>query len=90
MILEVYVVLFDQDKMILCVLINCVIVLGMCVFVGLKLVDDVFKILGGKVWIKCIMWLCWVQEYEVKINLGDLILIVEVVCDLYWMEDQFE
>ncbi|MEO0954863.1 MAG: CarD family transcriptional regulator, partial [Pseudomonadota bacterium] len=88
--LEVYVVSFDQDKMILRVPTNRAIASGMRALAGSKLVDDALKTLGGKARIKRTMWSRRAQEYEAKINSGDLISIAEVVRDLHRMEDQPE
>ena len=90
MTLEVYVVSFDQDKMILRVPTNRAIASGMRALAGSKLVDDALKTLGGKARIKRTMWSRRAQEYEAKINSGDLISIAEVVRDLHRLEDQPE
>ena len=90
MTLEVYVVSFDQDKMILRVPTNRAIASGMRALAGSKLVDDALKTLGGKARIKRTMWSRRAQEYEAKINSGALISIAEVVRDLHRMEDQPE
>ncbi len=86
--LEVYVVSFDQDKMILRVPTNRAEASGMRALAGSKLVDDALKTLGGKARIKRTMWSRRAQEYEAKINSGDLISIAEVVRDLHRGEDQ--
>ncbi|MBS3961039.1 MAG: CarD family transcriptional regulator, partial [Sandarakinorhabdus sp.] len=44
----------------------------------------------GKPRIKRIMWSRRAQEYEAKINSGDLVCIAEVVRDLHRAEDQPE
>ena len=88
--LEVYVVAFDQDKMILRVPTNRAEASGMRALAGSKLVDDALKTLGGKARIKRTMWSRRAQEYEAKINSGDLISIAEVVRDLHRQEDQPE
>lgn len=88
--LEVYVVAFDQDKMILRVPTNRAEASGMRALAGSKLVDDALKTLGGKARIKRTMWSRRAQEYEAKINSGDLIQIAEVVRDLHRAEDQPE
>ncbi|KCZ49646.1 MULTISPECIES: CarD family transcriptional regulator [unclassified Hyphomonas] len=88
--LEVYVVAFDQDKMILRVPTNRAEASGMRALAGSKLVDDALKTLGGKARIKRTMWSRRAQEYEAKINSGDLISIAEVVRDLHRGEDQPE
>ncbi|MEO0982602.1 MAG: CarD family transcriptional regulator [Pseudomonadota bacterium] len=88
--LEVYVVSFDQDKMILRVPTNRAEASGMRALAGTKLVDDAMKTLGGRARIKRTMWSRRAQEYEAKINSGDLISIAEVVRDLHRGEDQPE
>ncbi len=90
MTLEVYVVAFDQDKMILRVPTNRATVSGMRALAGTQLVDDALRTLGGKARIKRTMWSRRAQEYEAKINSGDLISIAEVVRDLHRLEDQPE
>jgi len=71
--LEVFVVSFDQDKMILRVPTNRAEASGMRALAGTKLVDDALKTLGGRARIKRTMWSRRAQEYEAKINSGDLI-----------------
>lgn len=88
MTLEVYVVSFDQDKMILRVPTNRAVAAGMRALASSKLVDDALRTLGGKARIKRTMWSRRAQEYEAKINSGDLISIAEVVRDLHRLEDQ--
>ena len=90
MTLEVYVVSFDQDKMILRVPTNRAVASGMRALAGDKLVEDALKTLGGKARIKRTMWSRRAQEYEAKINSGDLISIAEVDRDLHRLEDQPE
>ena len=88
--LEVYVVSFDQDKMILRVPTHRAEASGMRALAGSKLVEDALKTLGGRARIKRTMWSRRAQEYEAKINSGDLISIAEVVRDLHRGEDQPE
>ena len=88
--LEVYVVSFDQDKMILRVPTNRAEASGMRALAGSKLVEDALKTLGGRARIKRTMWSRRAQEYEAKINSGDLISIAQVVRDLHRGEDQPE
>lgn len=90
MSLEVYVVSFDQDKMILRVPTNRAVASGMRALAGSKLVEDALKTLGGKARIKRTMWSRRAQEYEAKINSGDLISIAEVVRDLHRADSQPE
>lgn len=88
--LEVFVVSFEQDKMILRVPTNRAEASGMRALAGSKLVDDALKTLGGRARVKRTMWSRRAQEYEAKINSGDLISIAEVVRDLHRGEDQPE
>ena len=88
--LEVYVVSFEQDKMILRVPTARAVASGMRALAGTKLVDDALKTLTGRARIKRTMWSRRAQEYEAKINSGDLISIAEVVRDLHRAEDQPE
>lgn len=87
---EVYVVSFEQDKMILRVPTSRAVASGMRALAGSKLVDDALRTLGGRARIKRTMWSRRAQEYEAKINSGDLISIAEVVRDLHRAEDQPE
>jgi CarD family transcriptional regulator len=48
------------------------------------------KTLRGKAKVKKAMWSRRAQEYEQKINSGDLIAIAEVVRDLHRQDDQRE
>ncbi len=88
--LEVYVVAFDQDKMILRVPTNRAEASGMRALAGSQLVEDALRTLGGKARIKRTMWSRRAQEYEAKINSGDMKLVAEVVRDLYRGDDQPE
>jgi len=88
--LELFVIQFEKDKMILRV------PTGKSQSVGMrKLSDDgivkrAMETLKGKARIKRTMWSRRAQEYEAKINSGDLISIAEVVRDLYRSETQPE
>jgi CarD family transcriptional regulator len=87
---EVYVVSFEQDRMILRVPTARAVASGMRALAGSKLVDDALRTLGGKARIRRAMWSRRAQEYEQKINSGDLISIAEVVRDLHRASDQPE
>jgi CarD family transcriptional regulator len=88
--LEVYVVAFDQDKMILRVPTNRAIAAGMRALASANIVGDALRTLGGRARIRRTMWSRRAQEYEAKINSGDLISIAEVVRDLHRAESQPE
>jgi CarD family transcriptional regulator len=86
--IEVYVVTFEQDKMTLRVPTAKTEASGMRPLSSDKIVKDALKTLKGKA--KGTMWSRRAQEYEAKINSGDLIQIAEVVRDLHRAEDQPE
>jgi CarD family transcriptional regulator len=88
--LEVFVITFEQDKMTLRVPTAKARQSGMRPLSNLKVVDDAMKTLTGRARIKRTMWSRRAQEYEAKINSGDLMSIAEVVRDLHRASDQPE
>jgi CarD family transcriptional regulator len=54
------------------------------------LVEQSLKILKGRARVKRTMWSRRAQEYEAKINSGDLIAVAEVVRDLFRSDRQPE
>jgi CarD family transcriptional regulator len=88
--IEVYVVSFEQDKMTLRVPTAKATSAGMRALANDKILKDAMNTLKGKPKIKRTMWSRRAQEYEAKINSGDLISIAEVVRDLHRQEDQPE
>jgi CarD family transcriptional regulator len=86
--LEVFVVSFEQDKLILRVPVAKAASSGMRALASARVVGDALKTLGGRARIKRTMWSRRAQEYEAKINSGNLIQIAEVVRDLHRAEDQ--
>ena len=88
--LEVFVVSFEQDKLILRVPVAKAASSGMRALASARVVGDALKTLGGKARIKRTMWSRRAQEYEAKINSGDIVAIAEVVRDLYRSESQPE
>ncbi len=88
--IEVYVVSFEQDKMTLRVPTAKATSAGMRALANDKILKDAMNTLKGKPKIKRTMWSRRAQEYEAKINSGDLISIAEVVRDLHRQEDQSE
>lgn len=90
MTLEVFVVRFEQDKMILRVPTARAASSGMRPLAGSTVVDDALRTLGGRPRVKRTMWSRRAQEYEAKINSGDLISIAEVVRDLHRTSEQPE
>ena len=88
--IEVYVVKFEQDKMTLRVPTAKAANSGMRALSDELVLKDAFTTLKGKARIKRTMWSRRAQEYEAKINSGDLILVAEVVRDLHRTEAQPE
>ncbi|ESQ13476.1 MAG: CarD family transcriptional regulator [Thiohalocapsa sp. PB-PSB1] len=88
--IEVYVVSFEQDKMTLRVPTAKATDAGMRPLASDDVLQNALKTLKGKPKVKRTMWSRRAQEYEAKINSGDLISIAEVVRDLHRQEDQPE
>ncbi len=88
--IEVYVVSFQQDKMTLRVPTAKAGTSGMRALSNDLVLKDAFTTLKGRARIKRTMWSRRAQEYEAKINSGDLILVAEVVRDLHRTEAQPE
>lgn len=88
--LEVFVISFEQDKMTLRVPTMKVKSCGMRALASTQVVDNAMRTLQGRARIKRTMWSRRAQEYEAKINSGDLVSIAEVVRDLYRSGDQPE
>lgn len=89
-VLELYVVRFDKERMTLRVPVDKAEPSGMRKLSNDATLKEAFTTLKGKARIKRTMWSRRAQEYESKINSGDLILIAEVVRDLHRNEDQPE
>ncbi|GGX63552.1 CarD family transcriptional regulator [Litorimonas cladophorae] len=88
--IEVYVVKFEQDKMTLRVPTDKAGTSGMRALSDDLTLKDAFTTLKGRARIKRTMWSRRAQEYEAKINSGDLILVAEVVRDLHRTDAQPE
>ena len=88
--LELFVISFEKDKMTLRVPTAKATSVGMRSLSSPDLVAQALKTLKGKAKVKRAMWSRRAQEYEQKINSGDLISIAEVVRDLHRAEDQPE
>ena len=81
--LEVYVISFPQDKMTLRVPVSRATVSGLRTLANKSSVNEVYNILNGKPKRGNKMWSRRAQEYEAKINSGEIEAIAEVVRDLY-------
>ncbi|MGB0959870.1 MAG: CarD family transcriptional regulator [Halocynthiibacter sp.] len=88
--LELYVIAFAKDKMTLRVPTLKAEDVGMRALSSPDIVGLARKTLSGKAKVKRAMWSRRAQEYEQKINSGDLISIAEVVRDLHRTDDQRE
>ncbi|GHC77210.1 CarD family transcriptional regulator [Limoniibacter endophyticus] len=88
--LELFVIDFLKDKMRLKVPVAKANAVGMRKLAETDYVDRALKVVQGRARVKRTMWSRRAQEYDAKINSGDLIAIAEVVRDLYRAENQPE
>ena len=88
--LELFVISFEKDKMTLRVPTHKATEIGMRSLSSPDVVSQAMRTLKGKAKVKRAMWSRRAQEYEQKINSGDLIAIAEVVRDLHRADDQRE
>jgi CarD family transcriptional regulator len=88
--LDLFVVSFIKDKMTLRVPVAKATSVGMRKLADNPTVKKALETVRGRARIKRTMWSRRAQEYEAKINSGDLIAIAEVVRDLYRSENQPE
>ena len=90
MSLELYVLRFEKERMTLRVPTNKAESVGMRKLSEPALVKKALETLKGRARVKRTMWSRRAQEYEAKINSGDIVAIAEVVRDLYRSESQPE
>ena len=88
--LELYVLRFEKERMTLRVPVNKVEGIGMRKLSSDKTLKEAMQTLTGKPKVKRTMWSRRAQEYEAKINSGDLTSIAEVTRDLFRADDQPE
>jgi len=88
--LELFVISFEKDKMTLRVPVSKIATVGMRKLAETAVVKKALETVKGRARVKRTMWSRRAQEYEAKINSGDLIAIAEVVRDLYRAESQPE
>jgi CarD family transcriptional regulator len=88
--LELFVINFVKDKMTLRVPTTKISSVGMRKLAETPMVRRALETLKGRARIKRTMWSRRAQEYEAKINSGDIVAIAEVVRDLYRSESQPE
>lgn len=88
--LELYVVSFEKEKMILRVPLNKADDAGMRRLSSKDEMGSVITILKGRAKIKRTMWSRRAQDYQEKLNSGDPAKIAEVLRDLHRADDQPE
>jgi CarD family transcriptional regulator len=88
--LELFVITFIKDKMTLRVPTAKIVSVGMRKLAEPPLVKRALETLKGRARIKRTMWSRRAQEYEAKINSGDIVAIAEVVRDLFRSDTQPE
>ena len=88
--LELFVISFEKDKMTLRVPLSKITSVGMRKLSESGILEKSLETLQGRARIKRTMWSRRAQEYEAKINSGDLVAIAEVVRDLYRSDAQPE
>lgn len=88
--LELVVISFEKDKMTLRVPVAKIASVGMRKLAEPTLVRKALDTVKGRARVKRTMWSRRAQEYEAKINSGDLVAIAEVVRDLFRADTQPE
>src|SRR5437667_11083300 len=88
--LELFVINFVKDKMTLRVPTAKIASVGMRKLAEAPMVRRALETLKGRARVKRTMWSRRAQEYEAKINSGDIVAIAEVVRDLFRSESQPE
>ena len=88
--IEMFVISFDKDKMTLRIPTEKAAAIGLRSVSSRDTVVKAMETLKGRPRVKRAMWSRRAQEYEQKINSGDLISIAEVVRDLHRNDEQRE
>jgi CarD family transcriptional regulator len=88
--LDLFVIVFEKDKMTLRVPTAKAEQVGMRKLAEQDTVEKALEIVKGRARVKRTMWSRRAQEYEAKINSGDLVAISEVVRDLHRATSQPE
>jgi len=88
--LTMYVIEFEKEKMTLRVPLEKAKEIGVRKVSTKNQLKEIFEILTGKAKIRRTMWSRRAQEYEAKINSGDIKLLTEVVRDLFRSDSQPE
>lgn len=90
MTLQLFVISFEKDKMTLRVPVARARTAGLRGISDMSQIEKAFKTLQGRAKTSRGMWSRRAQEYESKINSGNLISVAEVVRDLHKNVDQSE
>ena len=88
--MELFVISFEKDKMTLRVPTEKASAIGMRNLSSGEAIEKAMKTLKGRARVKRAMWSRRAQEYEQKINSGDLQAISEVVRDLHRNDEERE
>ena len=88
--LELLVIRFEHERMTLRVPLSKATESGLRTLSNKVQMDEAIITLKGKAKVKRAMWSRRAQEYEAKINSGDLVSIAEVTRDLFRPDDQPE
>ena len=88
--LELLVIRFEHERMTLRVPLSKATESGLRTLSSKVQMEEAIVTLKGKAKVKKTMWSRRAQEYETKINSGNLVSIAEVVRDLYRKDDQGE
>jgi CarD family transcriptional regulator len=80
---QVYVISFPHDKMVLRVPVKRAASAGLRALVDIEDVSKIYKVLQGRAKAGNKMWSRRAQEYEAKINSGDITAVAEVIRDLH-------
>jgi CarD family transcriptional regulator len=88
--LELYIVDFEKEKLRLKVPTNRAEQKGMRHLADRSVIEQAMKLIRGRARIKRTMWSRRAQEYDAKINSGDMLSVAEVIRDLYRSDRQPE
>ncbi len=88
--ISLFVINFEKDKMSLRVPVQKAIKIGLRHLVSTKEMTQVIDVLQSRAKIARGMWSRRATEYESKINSGNLVLIAEVIRDLYKDSEEME
>ena len=88
--LELLIIRFEHERMTLRVPLSKATESGLRTLSSKVQMEEAIFTLKGKAKVKKTMWSRRAQEYETKINSGNLVSIAEVVRDLYRKDDQGE